>query len=141
MFWRVGRSILLVQSQLHHIQHLQHHRDCQPCHNQDEVGSLGVRMTSACLVLKISDPSVALQENTPKLDLSIREHPTKIVNNTNSSSRIRTGTRCKEQNNYHQFHIFQCSSMPSWHLTFLQSEQNQICFFLVLLLQEGEPLL
>lgn len=141
MFSGVGRSILLVQSLLHHIQHLRHHRDCHPCHNQDEVGSLGVRLTSACLVLKTSDLPVALQENTPKLDLSIREHPTKIVNNASSSSRIGKGTRCKEQNNYHQFHIFQCFSMPSWHLTFLQSEQNQTCFFPVLLLQEGEPLL
>jgi hypothetical protein len=87
MFWGVGRSILLVQSLLHlqhHIQHLQHHRDYHPCHNQDEVGSLGVGMTSACLVPKTSDLSVALQENTPKLDLSIREHPTKTVNNASS---------------------------------------------------------
>lgn len=78
--WRVGKSILLVQSLQHHIQDLQHriqapphHRDYPPFHNQDEVGSLGVSLISVNSVLqKASDLLVALQENTPKLDLSMR---------------------------------------------------------------------
>lgn len=143
--WRVGKSILLVQSLQHHIQDLQHriqapphHRDYPPFHNQDEVGSLGVSLISVNSVLqKASDLLVALQENTPKLDLSMRT----FVNNA-SSSMTRTCTGCKKQEKkYHQFHISQCSAMPSWHLTFLRSEQNQICFFPVLILQEEEPLL